>query len=246
MNNQFSFSRLGDLFRLDFGFNKRKLLVIITCLVGLSIFFYTIDLLKYLNYQSLYGDVTINVKSSFESVKMVVQLAWIVLCSQSFLGYFHGGRASAMLMLPATPAEKFLQRFFQTLLVNLVLLYSSLIVVYLLWSLVVGTAPDWSTLLCHDFVHWALFIGLSHSVYFFGSTVFRRHAFWFTSLIIMGVSILSSVVIGIYFAQSSNYFVMVNFDIWRLDAYIYSLAPVVMLLFWWLSWLRFKKNQITR
>lgn len=257
IDNTFNSRRFANLFILDFQvYNKRSLIAFSSAIIGMSILTYV---LTYMNGVIYVDNSSIQLDMSW--ITAITSLLCLILTAQSHKLYFKPNIASSQIMLPATKLEKFLQKLLQTLVVNPLILFTVIFLSYIVMAHILGVnfSEDlWNTTSISTHLNKIMFYCFMHSIYFFGSIIFRRKVFnKITLALILLMALISSTIaenmkniIEFITGQDFYSYTDINDFIKIIPQWISFLKTITIvsltILFWWLSWIKFKKLQITK
>lgn len=254
IDNTLNSKRFASLFVHDFQiYNKRSLITISSAIIGMSILLYVLSYMIsviYIENTSLKGEVS--------GIMAITSLLCLILTAQSHKYYFKPSIASSQIMLPTTQLEKFLQKLLQTLVVNPVILFTIIFLCYIVMTLLLGVSYSesvWATSSISSYFNNIILYCFMHSIYFFGSVIFRRKAFNKVTLALILILVLISSTIAANmkeFIIGNDFYLNTEINDFGITvpqwiSYLKTITIVSLtILFWWLSWIKFKKLQITK
>lgn len=268
--NNFSFSRFVTYSKSELVSNRRMLLVLLGSVFAFfMITFYFNHLGQPSSIYHMEDGASEPIITKYYELNTPYILSWVgtlifcmVFVSTAFKKYFQKGYASASLMLPVAQSEKF----------AFALIFNNIIVPLVLVGLASAVAYGWA--MAYD-IEW-LFINIPPraffdaamgtciymSMFFYGSIFFRRNQFLYTLLSLFAIS----TVLGYMGYLFMEWMIWWQPDLtwlkdWLKDIFkgwsndevismVRTVGEVVGVLFfmfmWRLSWVRFRKLQITK
>lgn len=155
-----------------------------------------------------------------------------------FSDVHHQLKGSYYLLVPASITEKFVSRLvISGLLYVIGITLAVSVFSYLIYFLAKGTSgaylPVFSPFRPKIIKSCGIYL-VTQSLFLFGSTLFRKHAFLKTFLVIIGFLIAFSIIQGIVgaFVLRENQSVQISITIDELVQFIESVAPVFKIIFW--------------
>lgn len=256
--NNFSFKRLGQYAKAEMCSNRKMIYLLLSSALAYFMIVF------YINHLATNSDVLVG---SMRSIIGPIGFSWaavviftIVFTSTSFRNYFNKGYNSAAIMLPVSQAEKFV---FTLVLYTFVVPITLIIIGYLTslgWSAAYGLDNPFFTLINYKGTGLTIIISAvsSLSCFFFGGVFFRRNQFLLTMLCsaIFSLSVAYIIyllnLVGVDFDGLGYWFagLFSKYDpetILEIMQYISAgFNLIVIAMFWTLSWMRFRKLQITK
>lgn len=255
--NNFSFKRLGQYAKAEMCCNRKMIYLLMSSALAYFMIVF------YINYLATNSDALVG---SMRSIDIPIGFSWAaiviftgVFISTSFRNYFNKGYNSAAIMLPVSQAEKFV---FSLVLYTFVVPITLIIIGYLAslgWSTAYGLDNPFFIIINSNGTGLTVVSSISSlSCFFFGGVFFRRNQFLLTMLcsVIFALSIAYIIYLlnlaGVDFEGLVYWFtgLFSKYDpetILEIMQYISAgFNLIVIAMFWTLSWMRFRKLQITK
>lgn len=252
--NNFSIKRLGLYARAELCSNRKQLIMFSA---GAFSFFMMVFYTSYLwtNPDSRYEHVNYFVNAIGASW-LTLLIFSLVNISTAFKKYFDKGSATATLMLPVAPREKFAFALLFYVVVVPIVLVAMAYLVSLVWSVGCGVEnrffPMDEGFTVFGFSYTPLFM------FFLGAIFFRRNQFFWTMLsifsigVVIGYSIYLLNHMGLGFSAAAYWLrdIVIKYDgeqllqFFRIASHVFNVA--LSLAFCIFAWRKFRKLQITK
>lgn len=246
--NNFSFKRLGMLYRAELLINRRSLLIKLGSITAALVVVYTIFAINIIRGNDHANSMMITARIV---AIMIGGFGLTYMTSISFSSYFSRQRGISALTLPTTQCEKFAFAWINSLIIYPLVLAIVFVINDIVWCSILSTKLLLVNTLTLPKIEGAtinnilLFIGsvlAMHSFYFMGAVFFRRNQLGYTII----TQVVLSMIYGFFAVK-----ILIKMDpnttaVFMSSTYIAPIYLASALALWSWAWFRFRAIQINK